>query len=115
LACFALLNWGPDYMLNIRGARREHDEPVEAKRHATCLGHDRERLQEFFIDGIGFAIDSQPFRHLGLKPLPLQNGIGQFAKTIGKLDTAGIKLKPLRKARITLELGALRLACRVVH
>src|SRR5262249_53557207 len=66
-------------------------------------------------DRIGLVIDSQPLGHCGCKPLALQNGIGQFTKTIGKLDTASIKLKALRKARIVLESRERRFGCRIIH
>jgi hypothetical protein len=75
----------------MRCAGCKRDQPVEAKRDTARLGYDRERLQKLLVDGLGLAIDPLPLRHRGLKSLPLQNGIGQFAKTVRRFDAPDLQ------------------------
>src|SRR5579885_2527847 len=99
----AQLNRRPEDLLNMRGPRREHHEPVETKGDAARLRHDGERIEEILVDGIGVAVNPLPLRHFRLKALPLHGGIGQLSERVGKLDAADVKLETLGKAVILLQ------------
>ena len=62
--------------------------------------HLRERGNEVRIDRVAFSITALLFVHLRFEAPALFGWIGELAKGIGELHAAGIKLEPLREARI---------------
>src|SRR5712692_10534328 len=52
-----LRDGGPEHILDLLGAARQHGEPVEPERDAGAFGHAvRERREEVLIDGVGDTV-----------------------------------------------------------
>ena len=65
-----------------------------------ACGICRQRGKKILVDRIALAVDALLLRHLAFEPAALLGRIGEFAKTVGELDAAGIKLEALGDARI---------------
>src|SRR6185503_10410790 len=84
----------PEHVVDMRRARSEHHQPVEAQGNTGAFGHAvRERGEEILIDRIGLAIKRALFRLIGFEAPALLGGIGQLAEGIGELKPANIKLE----------------------
>ena len=56
--------------------------------------------KKILVERIALAVEALLFRHLLLEPRALLDRVGQFAKAVGELDAADIKLEALGDARI---------------
>src|SRR5579863_6132297 len=59
----------------------------------------RKGCKKILIDRIALAVDTFFLRHFAFEAAALLVGIGEFAKTVGKLDPAYIKLEAFGDAR----------------
>ena len=85
----------------MRRARREHHQPVEAKRDASAFRQAIfQRGDEIGIDRIGLAIERVLERLVGFEAALLLGGIGQLAEGIREFEAADIKLEALAQRRI---------------
>ena len=64
--------------------------------------HCRKRGKKILVDRIALAVDALFLRHFALEPAALLGGVIEFAKAVGKLDAANVKLEPFRDARIAV-------------
>ena len=61
--------------------------------------HLRQRGEKILVDRIALAVDALFLRHLAFQPAALLVRVVEFAKTVGELDAADIKLEALGDAR----------------
>ena len=87
-------------MIDMRRARCQHHQPVEAERHPRGGRHLGERGEKVLIERVAFAVDAFLLRHFRGQPAALLHRIGELAEAVGKLDPADIELKPFYDARI---------------
>ena len=96
----ALRHRRPQHLLDARRAGRQHHQTVEAERYAARRRHDRQRVEKILVDRASLAIEARAGGSRLDKTAALLGGIGQFAKAIGDLDAANIKLETLGETRI---------------
>src|SRR5262249_57290812 len=85
----------PHHLVDTGGSRREHDQPIEAKRNPAGPRHHRKGAQKILVDRIALAVDALLLRHLLFEPLALLGHIDELAEAVRKLDSAAIELEAL--------------------
>ena len=76
------------------------DQLAQVRATLATAENERDRLKKFLVDRIALTVAPLLLSHRLREPQPLLAGVGQFAKTVGELNSAGIDLEPFGDARV---------------
>src|SRR5579859_3234427 len=77
---------GPDDLVDVGGAGRQHDQAVKAEGRAARRRHQRQGGEKVLVDRVALAVDPRLLVHLQDESPPLLAGVGQFAEAVGQFD-----------------------------